>query len=123
MTLTRSFLKSYLILSSNQDATVLQQVREGLNVINQHGYIEVQPPTEQEKAAIRTTIKHSSSPGSYFDFLELIFDKISVLPLFRDKLRSTVMMTLGEEYDPDVVESVARFNYDAMLKSNRDEEI
>lgn len=123
MTLTRSFLKSYLIISSSQDASVLQQIRDGLNVINQHGYIEVQPPTEQEKVAIRTTIKQSSSRESYFDFIEGIFDRLQVLPLFRDKLRSTVTMTLGEEYDPEVVEHVAQFNYDAMLKSNRDEEV
>jgi superfamily I DNA and RNA helicase len=123
MTLTRSFLKSYLILSHNQDDAVLGQITSGLQIINNFGYIEAKPPTENEKIAIRTTIQQSSSPGSYFDFIESIFDKIGILPLFRDKLRTSVTTTLGEEYDPDVVERVARFNYDAMLKSGRDEEI
>jgi hypothetical protein len=123
MTLTRSFLKSYLILSNAQDQAVLDQIRSGLSVINAHGYIEVQPPTAEEQVAIRTTIKHVASQGSYFDFLETIFDGIKVLPLFRDKLRKSVTVTLGEEFDPEIVEEVARFNYAAMLKSGYDEEI
>ena len=123
MTLTRSFLKSYLILSNAQEQAVLRQIRGGLGVINAHGYIEVQPPTAEEQAAIRTTIKHATAQGSYFDFLEAIFDDIGVLPLFRDKLRKAVTVTLGEEFDPEIVEEVARFNYTAMLKSGHDEEI
>lgn len=106
MTLSRSFLKSYLILSKAQDADVLSRVRAGLEVINSEGYIEVQPPTEEERKAISTKIKRSSPQLSYYDFLEGVFDDLAVIPLFREKLRKTVINTLGEEFDYNSVMEV-----------------
>lgn len=121
MTLSRSFLKSYLILSGSQDVETLSRIRQGLDVINSEGFIEVQPPTETEKIAIRTTIKHSSAQVSFYDFLEAVFDDVGVLPLFRDKLRKSVTATLGEDFEYHSVREVAQFNYTAMLKSGYDE--
>ncbi|MCJ2086406.1 ATP-binding domain-containing protein [Methylobacterium sp. E-005] len=123
MTLTRSFLKSYLILSDRQDGTVLKQIKDGLEVINNFGYIEVQPPTAEESALIRTTIEHASAKESYFDFLESIFDKIGVASTAREKLRSAVTTMLGEEFDADLVREVVSSNYSAILRSSKSEEI
>ncbi|MDL2399713.1 DEAD/DEAH box helicase [Rhizobium mayense] len=116
MTITRSFIKSFLIISDALNATVLANLRQGLRGINELGYIEVQPPTEAEKERIRTTIKHSNANESFYDFVQKVFDDLNVLPLFRSRLLEVVKKTVGEDFDRDNVYRVAEFNYKMMLE-------
>ncbi|MTI43440.1 superfamily I DNA and RNA helicase [Roseibium hamelinense] len=116
MTLTRSFLKSYLILSSSQDEDMMSQIRYGLSIINEKGFIEAQPPTEEERSEIMTTITQANVKASFFDLCENIFDELEVLPIFRKELRKVVTATSGEDFDRDEVLEIARFNYTKMLK-------
>jgi superfamily I DNA and RNA helicase len=111
MTIIRSFLKSFLVLSEEKNASILTDISRGLKGINERGCIEVQPPTDEEKERISTTIKHSNANESFYDFVQKIFDEIGVLPLFRTRLLDIVKQIVGEDFDRDNVMQVAEFNY------------
>jgi superfamily I DNA and RNA helicase len=116
MTLTRSFLQSFIILSEERNAVILPDIREGLEVINNEGCIKAAPPTQEEMDKIKTTIKYSNSNISFFDFTERIFDEMNVLPLFRPNLLDALKKTVGEDFDRDNVKETAEFIYKKMQR-------
>ncbi|MDP5886218.1 DEAD/DEAH box helicase [Pseudomonas aeruginosa] len=118
MTLTRSFLQSFIVLSGERNSQILPSISEGLKVIMEQGYIKVTPPTDDEIERIRTTIKVSSSNVSFYDFANGIFDELNVLPLFKQDLMETLKKTVGEDFDRENVKEVAEFLYSRMLKKD-----
>lgn len=116
MTLTRSFLRSYLIVSQKQDETMMSLIRQGLDTINTSGFIEAQPPSEEERAEIMMTITQDHVRTSFFDFCEDIFNELGVLPVFRPELRRVVRATAGEDFDRHEIIEISNFNYQKMLK-------
>ncbi|WP_273691170.1 DEAD/DEAH box helicase [Ketogulonicigenium vulgare] len=112
MMLTRSFLKSYLILPQEKNMEILPKLLDGLAVINSKGFIEVQPPTEEEKEKIKTTIKNTNAYLSFHDFAMKIFDDIGVEQSSRRRLLKIVSDIVGEEFDEVKVRRVAQFSYD-----------
>ncbi|PVE56647.1 DNA helicase [Agrobacterium tumefaciens] len=122
MTMTRSFLKSFLILSESQSEDVLRNISQGLEIINERGVIEVQPPTEAEKIRIRTTIEYSNSNMSFQEFVTKIFDEIGVMPLFRGKLMGIVCSLASDDFDSDNIRKIVNFNYDVLLKGETRED-
>ncbi|MFV0513968.1 MAG: DEAD/DEAH box helicase [Jhaorihella sp.] len=116
MTLTRSFLRSYLIVSRKQDDAMMGLVRQGLKTINASGCIEAQAPSEEERAEIMTTITQDNVRTSFYDFCEDIFNELGVLPIFRQELRRVVRATAGEDFDRHEITEIADFNYKKMLK-------
>ena len=114
MTLTRSFLQSFVIVSVERNAEVLPSLQEGLSIINRDGLIKVTPPTDQEKDRIRTAIKSSNSNMSFFDFTEKIFNELDVRPAFRSNLLEALKKTVGEDFDYDNVKETADFLYRKM---------
>lgn len=123
MTLTRSFLQTYLVLSESANQEILAHVEPGLTIVNDHGFIETTEPTGAEKEGIKTTIKHSHSAMSFYDFVSNIFDELEVLPIWRGALFDTVKKVVGEEFDEVLVKQVVNFNYGVMLKGHADEEL
>lgn len=119
MTMTRSFLKSYLIITSKQDQSLMDKIMGGLDVINTDGVIEAQPPTAAEREEIMTTITQANIRTSFYDLCEEIFNELDVIPIFRQELRKVVTATASEDFDRDEVLKIARFNYDNMLKKGR----
>jgi superfamily I DNA and RNA helicase len=114
MTLTRSFLQSYIVLAEEANAEILPKIEAGLSAINSNGFIEVKEPTEEEKKRIKTTIKHSDSSMSFYDFTTKIFDDIGVLPILRPDLLDALRKVVGEEFDYERVKEIAAFNYEKM---------
>lgn len=115
MTLTRSFLQSYLVISSEQNANILPNVLNGLQSINVDGCIEVSPPGVEEQARIKTTIKAVSNQLSFFDMVEKIFDEIGVLPIMREQVFEALKKVIGEDLDEDNIRDTTRFIYNKML--------
>lgn len=77
MTMTRSFLQTYLVLSEIQNISLIEKVEVGLKKINEFGYIETKIPTPQEAESIKTTIKHTDAAVSFFDLVTKVFDDIN----------------------------------------------
>lgn len=117
MTLTRSFLQSFVIISAGRNAEVLPALQQGLAVINSEGVIRAMPPTATEKDRIKTAIKYSNSNISFFDFAQKIFDEMNVLPIFRPNLLETLKKVVGEDFDHDNVKETAEFLYAKMQRS------
>lgn len=118
MTLTRSFLQSFVIVAAERNVGVLPALQQGLTVINNEGVIKAIPPTTAEKDRIRTAIKYSNSNISFFDFVQNIFDEIGVLPLFRPNLLETLKKVVGEDFDHDNVKETAEFLYSKMQRGS-----
>lgn len=116
MTLTRSFIQSRLIVSSEVNARILPAIQMGLDRINVEGCIEVSPPSEAEMAGITTTI-HATGPSvSFFDLTEQIFDDLGVMPIMRQSLLDALKKVIGEDLDPDNIKETASFIYGKMTR-------
>jgi superfamily I DNA and RNA helicase len=118
MTLTRSFLQTYLLISDEFNHECFESIGSGLDKINKFGYIEAIQPSESEKETIRTTIKHSRETLSHFDFVTNIFDDLHISPIFREALFETVKKVVGEDFDYVEVREVIEFNYKIMLRGS-----
>jgi superfamily I DNA and RNA helicase len=116
MMITRSFLQTYLIMPSEYNQELYDQIKTGLDIINAKNCIEVLAPTKEEIVKIRTTITHSKADISFYDFVYQIFDELAIYPLFRSDLYETVKRTVGEKFARDNVREVIEFNYKIMLR-------
>lgn len=59
MSLTRSFLQTYLVLGESENSEIIQQVESGLDVINRFGFMEVEVPSKSDQEKIRFKIQLS----------------------------------------------------------------
>lgn len=118
MTLTRSFLKTYMVISEEANQAILPSITTGLAHINATGTIRARTPTAPEMEGIRTTITYTDASMSFYDFANKIFDELGVLPLFRDNLFDVLRRTVGEEFDHEKVREVAAYNYSIMNGSS-----
>lgn len=116
MTLTRSFLKTHLILSSDQSGDTLRQIKNGLKTINEKEYIEAVVPSDEEKKAIQTKIRVEAKHISFYDLITEILNEVGVAPVYREDLIDTVVkISGGETFDRDNVRDIVSFNYGKML--------
>lgn len=121
MTLTRSFLQSFIVLSAEPNKKILPSIRAGLDMINSDGCIKVSRPDDEERARINTTIKVSGSNVSFYDFMESIFNNLKVLPIFRPKIMEVVKTTFGDNWDEAEVIETVEFVYERMQRGGGEE--
>lgn len=114
MMLTRSFIKSYLLTSQDNDSSLIEKLSNGLKTINSQGCLRVTVPSEEEKIKIRTTITYNDESISYFDFIYGIFDEMDIPNEVRNKLFNVVKNVLGDDFDDDKVRELIEFNYNKM---------
>jgi len=115
MMLTRSFIRTYLLVSQDNNEQLLKQIDTGLKIINANGFIEVRTPSDKEKADIKTTIKFSNSNISYYDFILSIFNELKVKPKYRKDLFDATKKVIGEEFEYERAKETIQFNYKKML--------
>lgn len=116
MMLTRSFIKTYLLISQINNQSLIGQIQQGLEGINKNGYIEVSAPSEEEREKIKTTIKYSNSSMSYYDFITSIFDELDVQSDCRQPLFDAVKKLVGEDFDSGHIRRIIEFNYKNMRR-------
>lgn len=119
MMLTRSFLKSYLLLSQDSNAELIGSIESGLNTIKSNGHLEVVAPSREEQDRIKTTIKYDDDNISFYDFVHGIFDELDVMPIFRKPLYTIVQSIAKDNFDYDKVMEIAEFNYRQMVSSSK----
>ena len=115
MTLTRSFIQTYLVVSAEATASVLPAIEAGLEVINDTGYIIAHVPTVAEKTIISATIKYSAESESFFDMAHRIFEELEVLPIYRENLLDAIKKLFTEEFEYERLYEAIEFNYKIML--------
>ncbi len=119
MTLTRSFIKTYLLLSETSNRSLIDQLESGLNELNETGQMNVVAPTEEEKKSIKTTIVSVDNNKSWYDFIYELFDELKILPLFRSTLYDSLKHIIGDNFDPDTAKETIMFNYEKMSGSSK----
>lgn len=118
MMLTRSFIRTYLLISQDSNGELADKIEVGLNSINDTGALRVSCPSEEEKLEIVTAINYTEENISFYDFAERIFADLDVLPLFRKPLFEIIKNTVGESFEYDEVREIAEFNYSRMNKGS-----
>lgn len=79
MSLTRSFLTSYLIIEKLGNEKIIETFIEGLSMVQQQNKIETLQPTPQERATQRRLLSEIREPKkSQYEVLEEIFELTSV---------------------------------------------
>jgi len=111
MTLTRSFIQTYLVLSDEGNTGIIPTIENGLSVINKTGCINVNVPTVAEKDLISATIKYSADSESFFDMVHRIFDNLGVLPIYRENLLDAVRKLFSDDFEYDRLYEAIVFNY------------
>jgi superfamily I DNA and RNA helicase len=107
MMLTRSFIKTYFLLSEIDNVDEIQNLDNNLEYINNHGAMVVDIPSHQEKEAIKTTIKYDKNAQSFYDFFDECCADMNIPPLFRKELFGATKSILKESFDKDeVVETI-----------------
>ena len=114
MTLTRSFIQTYFVVSEKNNLKILPSIESGLAEINKSGHIIVHAPTIAEKNLISATIKYSADSESFYDMTHRIFEELSVLPIYRENLLEVVKKVFAEEFEYDRLHEVIEFNYKIM---------
>lgn len=115
MMLTRSFLRTYLLISKDSNGKLADQIEDGLRNIQDDGVLRVIPPSEEEKRKIVTSFKYDKENISFYDFVTNIFDEIDVENEYRTRLFNIIKDTAGESFDYDRVFEIAEFNYSRMI--------
>lgn len=81
--LTRSFIKSFLLIQPKSLATGM---KIGLKEIIENNQMVIQEPTEAEKVKIRTRFKNSLRKLSHYELMQKIFKSLKVEKQYHDKL-------------------------------------
>ncbi|MBK4772103.1 MAG: AAA family ATPase [Pantoea sp. Morm] len=118
MMLTRSFIRSYLLLGEDNDE-LQESIGNGLEIINEHGYMDIVIPPKDVIAKIRTTIKYDEKNISHYDFVARIFDELNVEAIFRPQLYEIIKSIIPDSFDSDRITKVILFNYDEMLQETK----
>ncbi|WP_269539881.1 DEAD/DEAH box helicase [Cerasicoccus fimbriatus] len=111
MMMTRSFLKSFLIISKQNNEEFIDAIGGGLESINETGSLIFKEPTQAEKSKIKTTILQADKHTSFYDYVYEIFDEFGVETKYRSRLYKTVESLLGPKFDHDSIYEVIAFSY------------
>lgn len=112
MVLTRSFLRSYLLISKDCNEELAKILQQELKNINETSTLLITPPTEDEKEVIVTAINYDEKKVSFYDFVHNIFDDLEVMPIFRPSLFNVIKTLIGEKFDGELIIQIINKNYD-----------
>ncbi|WP_158799528.1 DEAD/DEAH box helicase [Pedobacter sp. L105] len=96
--LTRSFIKSFLLVNEKND---IKHLEEGLKTINQTKAIKTIEPTAEEQKEIKNNLVGflTSSQKSYKEFLTELFDKLGIEETKRKKIEEVLVNANIERFD------------------------
>jgi hypothetical protein len=123
MSLTRSFLQSFVIVSEKDNSDILPSIRQGLEGINRSGCIFTCPPTSFEEANIKTRIDSGNKSVSLQDLTEEYFEEFNVALNERKRYSKTIEAHFGEDafLDRDAIKSfmLTIINHDRKKQSEK----
>lgn len=76
--LTRSFIKSYLLVRSGPNSGLTRQMTEGLEYIINNKEMLIKEPTDDEKENIQTRFNYIKQRKSYYDVMMEIFYELKI---------------------------------------------
>ncbi|MFQ2561789.1 ATP-binding domain-containing protein [Aeromonas caviae] len=103
MMLTRSFLRSYLLLSLDLNHKLISKLEEELNKINKTGALVVTEPSLEEKQKIKTTITYSDSSMSYYDVVYSIFKELGIPKQKHKRIFEAIKSIAPDIFEHDIL--------------------
>lgn len=116
--ISRSFIKTYLLVNGEKNNQLLPSLEEHLGRIVKNGVMDVWEPDKEEKESILTSIKQIEQKLSLYDVAHDIFAELDIPPIFHSPLIDVVRKVCGEDFDREKVKEVVEFNYCQMSGSN-----
>lgn len=102
MTLTRSFISSYLLIQESGNAELIECLESGLKEINNSLEMTITEPSEEERALQDDIINQYNGPVlNQREIIDGIFDELNVKGSIRQDLRKTISTYRTEETDSD----------------------
>lgn len=123
MVLTRSFLKSYLLISQDCNEELAKTLEQELKNINETSTLLITPPTEKEKQAIVTAFNYDEEKVSFYDFVHNIFDELDILPILKKQMYTVVKEINGEKFDREKIIQIIESNNRFMMDNKNHERI
>lgn len=84
--LTRSFIKSYLVVSENPKSGLTTGMKDSLRQIISENRMVINEPTDSEKKKIRTKFEYRRKRLSHYDLMMSVFDRLSIDKQYHDKI-------------------------------------
>lgn len=108
--LTRSFIKSFLLVTDNE---LFATLRDGYSYINENRCVKTKIPTEEQQAAIQQQIVElkPEQTESYQDVLESVFEELNINDIIR-KTKMTIALDAAsfDKFDRDLVKKFIESN-------------
>lgn len=108
--LSRSFIKSYLVIPTSSISDFTKEMQDGLHEITTTQKMTIIEPTEDEKINIQTRFKSSLRRLSYHDMMSEIFKELKVSKKYHEKLMGALQQFDLIESDPEVVKEFIKEN-------------
>lgn len=108
--LTRSFLQSYLLVTSKEGLDIQNQ---GLSYINKYRSVRTTIPNEEQRKNIQQTVLElqTEQNESYQDFLEAIFEELGVTSKeIKESLTKALSNTKFDKFDKELVAKFIQAN-------------
>lgn len=113
MTLTRSFITSYLLINDNKNNEIIDKLEYGLSVINQNNKLIFKEPTEYiDESDINFDL--NSTNLSQRDIVDLIFEEKGIPHSKQEILRKIVQTALPDSVNREKIESAIMLNMELL---------
>jgi len=114
MTLTRSFIQSYLLIDETYRTERLLKIESGLNTILKSGAMMIVPPSEDEKPKISAKIKFDGVSQSIYELAYSVFDDLDAPPLCRDPIFRLISTMNPDDVNYETLYDLVETNLEKM---------
>ncbi len=108
--LTRSFIKSFLLIPNNNHSGLTDGMKKGLNIIMKNNQMIIQEPSEKEKQKIRTSFEHGLLTKSHFELMMDVFRKLKIEKKYHAKLFQATQQFEMVESDEETLTEFVKTN-------------
>lgn len=115
MMLTRSFLKSYLLITEGANNDLLPILQAELGKINETGKLMIRTPSEEEVKEIKTKITYKDVEKPFYDSVYEIFDEFTIPEDNREELFDTVSRMTNKRFNAKKVREIIKFSINLHL--------
>ncbi|MEC9483143.1 MAG: ATP-binding domain-containing protein [Halomonas sp.] len=121
MMLTRSFLKSYLVVSEGGNSDMLPCIHAGIEEINSKGEMTIKVPDEGEVA--RTLIDYDHNNLNLYDMVEMICEEIGISSEFRTMVHGLIEIyydngKIDDNSTREEIRKIVLANYKMLVDDN-----
>nr|WP_267963542.1 ATP-binding domain-containing protein [Halomonas sp. MCCC 1A11062] len=115
MMMTRSFIKTYLIISESGNEDLLPNLYRHMEEINDTGRMTIKIPSIDERVDITTQIEFTEDNLPLYDLVELVCDELNIPHVNRPKALQIASIYCDTYFDREVVHRVLHNNQKLLM--------